>query len=142
MAQTEESRPDTAGTAASDRKVSDVHVELGSAGSKPQSAASSQQKKMVETDRGGMALLGNQLKKAKDDKEKMLFKAYDEQQSLVMQEIVLERVVYSCAFSPNNIFVITGSADSLMRMYKFTDEGQSTLEEVLIVPKDLSLIHI
>ena len=97
-------------------------------------------KKADEAEQQGEALaltLEEQISRARNQREgAVLFKAYDEGQSLVMQTLRFERVMYSVAFSPDGKLVVMGSADSLIRVYCYADENQNTLLERTVIPKD------
>jgi len=81
--------------------------------------------------------LEEQLSRARNQKEgAVLFKAYDESQSKVMQSIKFDRVVYSVAYSPDSKSVVMGSADSLIRVYGYADQNENALVERLTIPKE------
>ncbi len=81
--------------------------------------------------------LEEQLKRARNQREgQVLFKAYDENQSLVMQSLRFDRVVYSVAYSPDSKSVVTGSADSLIRVFGYEDKNENALVERVMIPRE------
>lgn len=88
--------------------------------------------KVLETSGGGLVMMpGKKGKKVNQPN----FKAYDEQRSAILQTISLKRIAYCCKFSKSGLELATASADSLVHLFKFTDDDMEELEEYGLLPR-------
>ena len=138
------SRAQKPGPAANDNStnVKDVQVQMnGSKDANGSNPLPTDSKKLATQEDGGDGkgglTLEEQLSRARNQREgQVLFKAYDESQSLVMQSLRFDRVIYSLAFSPDAKSVVMGGADSMIRVFGYADKNENALVERVMIPRE------